>query len=260
MSITEPTGSISDCPHEYILEQENSRFSSNIKSLSIVCSICLIFMCIEIVGGLISGSLAILSDAAHLLADIAGFIISLIAMMYSKRPATKTHSYGFHRAEVVGAICSVALIWALTGVLIVEAIDRIRHPKEINGKLMFFMASIGLVVNLLMALTLHKTNDSHHHLHPHHTSNNSSGFGDISHGTLSLQHVHSNLNIRSALIHIIGDLIQSIGVIIAAAIIWINPQYLLADPICTFVFSLIVISTTFKLLLEAIHVLMEGRF
>ena len=121
----------------------------NQRKLIIVCGICLFFMVCEVLGGLYTGSLALLSDAAHLFSDIAGFLISLIALKLTSRKPTERHSFGFHRAEVIGALLSVALVWAVTVVLVYEAVHRIIRPEPIEGVPMIFVASLGLFVNVL---------------------------------------------------------------------------------------------------------------
>ena len=123
--------------------------SKNQRKLMLVCGVCLFFMLCEIVGGLYTGSLALLSDAAHLFSDIAGFLISLIALKLTSRRPTERHSFGFHRAEVIGALMSVSLIWAVTALLVYEAIHRIILPEPIQGLPMLFVASLGLFVNIV---------------------------------------------------------------------------------------------------------------
>ena len=125
-------------------ENYNSR-----RKLWMASGLCLTFMIAELVGGIIANSLAILSDAAHLFSDLAGFLISLFALYMARRPATVDHSFGYHRAEILGALGSISLVWALTIYLVVEAIDRLRNPTEINGKVMFIVSCLGLLVNIL---------------------------------------------------------------------------------------------------------------
>lgn len=115
---------------------------------------CLVMMVAEIVGGLLANSLAIMTDAAHLLSDLAGFLISIFALWLATRPATSRLSFGFHRAEILGALISVLLIWVLTGVLVYEAIWRLAHPEDVDGKIMFIVATCGLVVNFTMGMIL----------------------------------------------------------------------------------------------------------
>jgi cation diffusion facilitator family transporter len=209
-------------------------------------------MIAEIVGGWISGSLAIVTDAAHLLSDIAGFLISLFALTWSTKPANTNMSFGYHRAEILGALLSIAMVWALTAYLVFEAIERIKYPQPINAKVMLVVAVVGLVVNIIIiiALTLH---DNHHHEHENQHDLESTPVAPSSN-----PHRHSNLNIRAALIHAIGDIIQSAGVLIAAVVIWYRPDWSIADPLCTFLFSILVFASTVMVTREAIHILMEG--
>jgi len=125
-----------------------------------------IFMAGEVAGGYFANSLAIMTDAAHLLTDIGAMLLSLFAMWLASRPPTSEMTFGFHRAEILGALASVLTIWALTGVLIYEAILRILHPPEhVDGKLMFFIALGGLGINILDAVILHAGAGGHGHSH-----------------------------------------------------------------------------------------------
>jgi len=215
----------------------------------IAAGLCFAFIIVEIVGGVIANSLAIMSDAAHLFSDLAGFIISLAAIMLARRPATAKLSFGFHRVEIIGAIVSILIIWLLTGILFVEAIDRVRNPVDVDGKIMVIVASVGIVVNLLLAYVLFQSGHSHSH-----DGGYQSG-GDAESGRRKEE---DNINIRSAFVHVLGDTVQTIGVLIAGIIIMVNPDYKIADPICTFLFSVLVLFTTITIMRDAMHVLMEG--
>ena len=125
--------------------------------------ICLIFMAAEIVGGVMAGSLAILTDAAHLMSDVAGFGISIFAIWLGRRDATVEFSYGWSRAEVIGALSSVILIWGLTAWLVYEAILRIMTPSPVDGWIMFGTALFGLFCNIIMAKVLHGGAGGHDH-------------------------------------------------------------------------------------------------
>ena len=127
-----------------------------IRKLSLVFMLSFTFMLIEIVGGIFSNSLAILADAGHLFSDLLGFLISIISVWISGLPADMKHSYGYHRAGVIGALASVMIIWALTGFLVYYAIQRVIHIDtiEVDGKIMFFTACFGLLTNLTMIKVL----------------------------------------------------------------------------------------------------------
>lgn len=130
------------------------------KKLFIVSIVCFIFMTIEFTGGWISGSLAIMTDAAHMLSDVAGFMISYLAIYLGNKPASFKMSFGYHRAEILGALASIIFIWGLLVWLIMEAIDRIVHYREIDGEVMLITALIGLVCNFISIFTLHSCGDS----------------------------------------------------------------------------------------------------
>jgi len=128
------------------------------KKLIVVCLVCSCFMIIEFIGGLLANSVAIMTDAAHLLSDLGGFVISIFAIYLSKFPADKTFTYGYHRAEIVGAFLSVFLIWILTILLLSESIQRLfSNHHIINGGIMLATSTIGLVFNCIMAYILHSS-------------------------------------------------------------------------------------------------------
>ena len=233
-----------------------------------VLGICLVFMGCEVVGGYLAGSLAIMTDAAHLLSDAASFGISLSAVWIADRPRTARATFGFHRVEIVGAMASVLLIWVLTAALCVEAVMRVIKPEPVDGKIMFITACGGLVVNLLMMRVLHGGGGeeggggSHHghshagggHGHSHGAKRKDGGEG----GAAAAAPADQNYSIRAAYIHILGDLVQTIGVIIASVIIWAVPEWHVADPICTFTFSVLVLFTTFQIVASAYHSLLNS--
>uniref|UniRef100_A0A6G1S873 Zinc transporter 2 n=1 Tax=Aceria tosichella TaxID=561515 RepID=A0A6G1S873_9ACAR len=303
----------------------------------IVASItCLVFMVAEVVGGVLSNSLAIATDAAHLLTDFASFMISLFAIWLSSRPATRKMSFGWYRAEVIGALLSVLMIWLVTGLLVYMAIERLRTGKiEIDSFVMVVTASAGLLVNIIMAIALNVDGHGHGHFHSHGAHSHHNHSHEISKHS-HLDHVNkedadvdesgdhhqqdqnhlnqsvtidcsmkegltkssstnrsqqqkqqqqvakgkttenrtkrsqcqggetnsgrdrSNINVRAAFIHVIGDFLQSLGVLIAALIIHFEPSYAIVDPICTFLFSFIVLITTINIIRDATNVLMEG--
>ena len=248
--------SVNDKVPEAILDARTESAKRKLQ-LACICSVC--FMIAEVVGGYYAGSLAIMTDAAHLLSDVAGFLISLFALWVGSLPASSKMSYGFSRAEVIGAVVSVLFIWGLTGVLLYAAAERLHedlgpNPQErVNGKWMFIVAFIGLCVNLLLMKIL--GHDHHHH------GDHDHGHG---HGHSHEHHNHhhhdegENINVQAAYIHALGDFVQSLGVCIAGALIWYNPEWQIADPIATFMFSVLVLFTTMGVVKRSIHVLMEG--
>ncbi|PON97199.1 Cation efflux protein [Trema orientale] len=274
--------------------------SASMRKLLIAVALCLVFMSVEVVGGIKANSLAILTDAAHLLSDVAAFAISLFSLWASGWDANPRQSYGFFRIEILGALISIQLIWLLAGILVYEAIVRLIHKTgEVNGFLMFVVAAFGLVVNIIMALLLghdhgHGPGEHDHghgpgeHDHGHGPGEHDHGRGQ-SHGVTFSAHHHRedheghshhhgsedhvepllkpqgghekkqrNINVQGAYLHVLGDSIQSIGVMIGGGIIWFKPQWEIVDLICTLIFSVIVLGTTIKMLRNILEVLMES--
>ncbi|XP_069731146.1 proton-coupled zinc antiporter SLC30A2 isoform X6 [Phaenicophaeus curvirostris] len=235
------------------------------RKLYLAASICLVFMVGEAVGGYLAHSLAILTDAAHLLTDFASIMISLFALWVSSRPPTKTMNFGWHRAEILGALLSVLSIWVVTGVLVYLAAQRLLSGDyDIEGSVMLITSACAVAVNIVyvrlalpflerphpwwprgchrrparrMGVALHQTGHGH------------------SHGAAAEQ---PNASVRAAFIHVVGDLLQSVGVLIASYIIFFKPEYKYVDPICTFLFSALVLGTTLSILRDVLLVLMEG--
>jgi cation diffusion facilitator family transporter len=244
-------------------EQENHHHDHNIdqndamKKLFYVSFVCLIFMCIEIIGGYLANSIAIMSDAAHLLSDLFGFAISIISITISKKVATNTMSFGFHRAEIIGALVSVTLIWGLTLWLLYEATVRMINPVQVDSIIMIIIAVIGFLFNVVMGIVLSWNGIGHVHImhnHKHDEEHEHEHDDDDEHN----QKKNKNVNLRAALIHVIGDALQNIGILIAGIIIYFFPSYNIMDPLCTYIFSIIVGFTTISILKDCISVLMEG--
>ncbi|XP_067167533.1 proton-coupled zinc antiporter SLC30A2 isoform X1 [Apteryx mantelli] len=207
------------------------------RKLYVAAAICLVFMAGEAVGGYLARSLAILTDAAHLLTDFASVMISLFALWVSSRPATKTMSFGWHRAEILGALLSVLSIWVVTGVLVYLAAQRLLSGDyDIEGEAMLVTSACAVAVNVVMGLALHQTGHGH------------------SHGG-----EQPNASVRAAFVHVVGDLLQSVGVLVASYVIFFKPEYKYVDPICTFLFSVLVLGTTLSILRDVLLVLMEDE-
>jgi zinc transporter 2 len=227
---------------------------ASIRKLVIVGVVCTLFMIAEIIGGLMANSIAILNDAAHLLSDLAGFLVSGIALHIAQRPATSKMTFGFHRAEVIGALISVLLMWGLTIWLVSESVKRILWPVRVDGKIMLITAFFGLSCNLVMFKLLH--------INPAPPPVKSE-IDDIIE-LFPLQEKQEpaqqteNVNIRAAMLHVLGDLIQSIGVVIAAGVIYFKPDWCVADPLCTLMFAVIVAFITIPVVKECTEVLMEA--
>ena len=186
----------------------------------------LIFLVVEFVGGWLANSLALLSDAGHMLTDVGALLLSLFAAWISRRPPTQTMSFGYHRAEIIGALVSGLSIWALVGVLVFEAIQRVRAPELVHGPTVLWIAGVGLLVNLYSLKVLHGGKDH-------------------------------NLNVRGAYLHVAADALGSVGALVAGAlIVWRGWNWV--DPIITFVLAALMLSSSWTLIRDSVVILMES--
>jgi len=236
------------------MEKANNIIISKLTKISVFCSV---FMVIELIGGYIACSLAIMTDAAHLLSDLSGFLISIVSLYIATRPANFELTYGYHRAEVVGALASILIIWVLTVWLVKEAIERLIVPTEINGGIMICISVCGLMFNIIMGKIL----ASEDLPNAFEDAGERKESNDVEIGG-NKKDEKENAVLRATIIHIIGDMIQSIGVILAAVIIYFfqdtHPGIVIVDPICTFVFCIIVLCTTIPITRDCLNVLMEA--
>ncbi|NXI08012.1 ZNT4 protein, partial [Irena cyanogastra] len=237
--------------------RERSKQRKVKKRLTLAALLYLLFMTGELIGGYVANSLAIMTDALHMLTDLSGIILTLLALWLSAKSPTKRFTFGFHRLEVLSAIISVLLVYILMAFLLYEAVQRTIHMDyEINGDIMLITAAVGVAVNLIMGFLLNQSGHLHSHSHSHPHSHvpppNSPGPAQGS------SHGHSSLAVRAAFVHALGDLVQSIGVLIAAYIIRFKPEYKIADPICTYVFSILVVFTTIRILCDTGVIILEG--
>uniref|UniRef100_A0A8D0EQ95 Proton-coupled zinc antiporter SLC30A8 n=1 Tax=Strix occidentalis caurina TaxID=311401 RepID=A0A8D0EQ95_STROC len=224
--------------HGYLQAYENRKREHHQarRKLCVASVICIFFMIAEITGEYIAGSLAIITDAAHILVDLTSFLISLFSLWLASKPPTKQLTFGWHRAEILGALMSTIIVWMVTGLLTYLASMRLLHPNyDIDATVMLITSACAVLANILLSLILHQTGHGH------------------SHGAAL-----SNVSLRAAFVHTIGDLFQSVSVLISALIIFFKPEYKIADPICTFVFSIFVLATTITILRDILIVLMEG--
>uniref|UniRef100_A0A674D9F1 Probable proton-coupled zinc antiporter SLC30A3 n=1 Tax=Salmo trutta TaxID=8032 RepID=A0A674D9F1_SALTR len=265
IELKQPVGT--HCHENKAVSEENHDTLLAKKKLYIASIVCLIFMIGEVIGGYLAHSLAIMTDAAHLLTDFGSMMVSLFSLWLSSRPPTKTMTFGWHRSEILGALMSVMSIWIVTGVLVYLAIERIvKNDFEINSQAMLITSGCAVIVNIIMAYILHHSTtfrpqrsgyqqideNGQSHLGPSHSH---VGHG---HSHALLGHGHGNTSVRAAFIHVLGDLLQSVGVLVAAIVIFYRPEYKVADPICTFLFSVFVLGTTITILRDVFRILMEG--
>ena len=144
-----------DVEEKQLLRKRTGNGKQAMRKLLIVCVICLVFMIVELIGGILANSMAIMTDAAHLTSDLFGFLISVFAIWVGRWPCNQNLTFGYHRAEVIGALASVVLIWGLTMWLVIMAVDRLFNPQEINGLIMLITACVGLSYNLFIQFILH---------------------------------------------------------------------------------------------------------
>lgn len=198
----------------------------------------------QIMIGLSIGSLALLSDAGHMLIDACGLVMALLAISFSQKPATPKRTYGFYRAEILTSFLNSLFLVLLSFYIFYEAYQRITLPSEISGYPIIFVASIGLGVNLLSIMLIRP-----------HTELNESSINH--HPTEGKVRKETNLNMHSAYLEIFADTIGSIGVIFAGLIIVLTRFYLI-DALISIGIAIFIIPRTWSLLRKSLHILIEG--
>ena len=216
--------------------------NNNKKALKLVLSLTAAFFVVQILIGFKVGSLALISDAGHMLVDVAGLVMALLAISFSQRPATPIRTYGFYRAEILASLLNSLFLTILSIFILVEAVQRLFHPSEINGLPIIIVAAIGLGINLLGVRLLSnvRVNDGSH--------------GNVdNHKPQQIE----NLNVHGAYLEVLADTIGSAGVIAAGIIIQTTGLYL-ADPLISIGIVALILPRTWLLLKKAIHILIEG--
>ena len=196
------------------------------QDLLIALSITLLMMLVEVIGGLLSNSLALLSDAGHMLTDNLAILLSFFALKFAGLPATEHKTFGFYRLEILAAFLNGIILVLISIYIIYQAYLRMVHPQPVHGSLMLVVAAIGLVANVVGAFFL-------------------------------VKHSHTSLNIRGAYLHILGDALSSIGVVIGGVIIMYTGWYLI-DPILSLFISLVIIYGSWSLVKESVNILLES--
>lgn len=179
----------------------------------------------ELVGGLWSHSLALISDAGHVLADMSGLLISLIAIFFAARPPTSRRTFGYHRLEILAAMVNGVILVGLAAVVVYAAIHRLGSPGHVHAEIMLPIAGAGLIANLAGAWVLHGA----------HT-----------------------LNARSAYLHVLSDALSSVAVLIGGALIAWSPRFAIVDPILGLIIAAVVVAGAIRLLREGLDVLLEA--
>ena len=181
---------------------------------------------VELVGGILSNSLALLSDAAHVFSDSLSLIMSWLAIYLSTRPATSSRTYGYHRTEVFAAFINGVSLIAISGWIFYEAVQRFIEPEPVKSKEMLIVATFGFIANMVIVWLFH-------------------GEG------------HKNLNVRSAVLHVIGDALASVGVIVGGVVIYYTGWFVV-DPMLSCGIGLVVLVGAVRVTREAVHILLEG--
>jgi cobalt-zinc-cadmium efflux system protein len=183
-------------------------------------------MLAEVAGGLLTGSLALLADAGHMLTDVLGLGMTIAAMWFAHRPATPDRTYGFYRLEILAALANALVLFAVAGGVLFEAWRRLEHSPEIATGPMLAVASGGLLINIVSARLLHRP-------------------------------ARESLNVRGAYLEVLGDLLGSVGVIVAGVVIRLTGWWQ-ADPIVSVLIGVMILPRTWTLLTSALDVLLEA--
>ncbi|OWZ25617.1 cation diffusion facilitator family transporter [Wolbachia endosymbiont of Wuchereria bancrofti] len=185
-----------------------------------------ITMFTEIAGGIISHSLALLSDAGHMLTDLFALALSWIAHKFSAKKSDLQRSYGYHRLQIIAAFVNGLTLFLIAVIIIIESVKRFIFPINIEWKIMLIIATLGLVANIIVFFILHDK-------------------------------CESNINIRSAVLHVIGDILGSVAAILASIIIMLT-GWQIVDPILSIFVSVIILNSGYKILKNSCHILLEG--
>jgi cobalt-zinc-cadmium efflux system protein len=196
------------------------------RQLALVLGLTCAFLAVEVVAGLLTGSLSLLADAGHMLTDVAGLVLALAAMKFAERRPSPRRTFGYHRAEILAALTNALVLAAVAGYILAEAWERFRSPHPVASGPVLAVAAVGLLVNLAGALLLHRRS-------------------------------RASLNVRGAYNEVLADALSSVGVIAGAAVIMAT-GWLWVDPLVAVAIALFVVPRTWALLREAVHVLLEG--
>jgi cobalt-zinc-cadmium efflux system protein len=184
------------------------------------------YMVVELLGALFTGSLALFADAAHMLTDVGGLGLALFAIWIASRPPTPAKTYGYYRAEILAALLNALILLAVATAILIEAWERLMHPRAVLGGPMLAIGALGLVVNLVGAWLLHRD-------------------------------AEASLNVRAAYLEVLSDAVSSLGVLVAAGVV-LATGWTLADPLVSVGIAIFIVPRTWGLLRQAVNVLLEG--
>ena len=208
------------------MTDDHAKQQSDIKRIQLALVLTGMFMLVEVVGGILSGSLALLADAGHMLTDTMALALSAIAFRMSSRPADAKRSYGYQRFQILAAFVNGLSLLVIVGWILFEAVQRILNPPLVMGQMMLVIATAGLVVNIIVFFVIHG--------------------GD-----------QENLNMRGAALHVLGDLLGSIAAITAALMI-LYTGWMPIDPILSIGVAMLIFRSAWHLVKRSGHILLEG--
>lgn len=206
--------------------QTASAASKHKKNLLIVLTLSGTYLIAEVVGGILTNSLALLADAAHMLTDVVGLLLAFIAIKIGERKADAEKTYGYYRTEILAAVINAVVLLGISLYVLFEAYQRFKSPPEVQSKSMLIVAGIGLLVNIVGMMILRKDSEA-------------------------------SLNMKGAYFEVLSDMLTSVGVMIAGVIMLLTNWYY-ADPIISAAIGLLIFPRTWRLLKEAINVLLES--
>lgn len=206
--------------------QTQSAASKHKKNLLIVLALSGTYLIAEVIGGIVTNSLALLADAAHMLTDVVGLLLAFIAIKIGERKANPSKTYGYYRTEILAAVINAVVLLGISIYVLIEAYRRFQNPPEVQSSSMLIVAGIGLVVNIVGLMILRKDSEA-------------------------------SLNMKGAYFEVLSDMLTSVGVMIAGVIMLTTGWYY-ADPLISAAIGLLIFPRTWKLLMEAVHVLLEG--
>jgi cobalt-zinc-cadmium efflux system protein len=198
----------------------------NRRALTITLALTGSFCLVELAGGWLTNSLALLSDAGHMFSDVAALGISLFAMRLAQRPPTERKTFGYHRVEILAAFVNGLGLWLVVGLILNEAYQRFFNPTEVHGEAMLAIAAVGLLVNGASLYVLRGSQGE-------------------------------NLNVRAAFVHVLGDALGSVGAV-AAGLIMLTTDWYLADPLVSVLIGLLILYSSWGIVRESVDVLMMG--
>jgi cobalt-zinc-cadmium efflux system protein len=207
---------------------DHRHMPNNRRGLLIALAVTTGIMLLEFFGGLITNSLALLSDSGHMLNDAASLALSLFALWLSGKAATLEKSYGYHRIEILAALLNGVTLFVIAFFIMREAYERFFSPPEVASGSMMAIAAIGLLANLMSAWVLVKQSD-----------------------------VKDNVNVRSAYLHVLGDALGSVGAMIAGALMLAFGWYI-ADPVISVLVAILILRGAWGVIKQTVHILMEG--